>query len=30
MYRNRPIDEVVAKLDLALPGAEGPIERCFE
>lgn len=24
LYRNRPIDEVVAKLDLALPGPRGP------
>jgi hypothetical protein len=24
LYRNRPIDEVVAKLDLALPGRRGP------
>lgn len=24
LYRNRPIDEVVAKLDLALPGSRGP------
>lgn len=24
LYRNRPIDEIVAKLDLALPGRRGP------
>lgn len=24
LYRNRPIDEIVAKLDLALPGPRGP------
>lgn len=27
MYRDRPIDDVVTKLDLALPGPSGPVAR---